>query len=194
MMNANESYQIAPNHVALLVPSVRKAADFLRRFEFQIGPEEEFDGEGTREIYVEFGRSNALLLLEPFKPGAYQRAMEKRGPGLHHLAIDVSNLDQFLASLPEGGWSLHQISSKTIEKTRTAWLYRRGFPSLIEVHEREKLNSAPLFVNKLTLPIEGKATNELTGAVGLDKIIELGAQEVGFIFEGKYRVSMADLV
>lgn len=30
---------IAPSHVAVLVPSVRKAADYLRQFDFQIGKE-----------------------------------------------------------------------------------------------------------------------------------------------------------
>src|SRR5262245_23009735 len=40
------------NHVAILVRSVSKAAEYLRKFEFQIGEEEDFDGEGTREIYV----------------------------------------------------------------------------------------------------------------------------------------------
>lgn len=194
MASRNGSLQIAPSHVALLVPSVRKAAEFLRRFDCQIGPEEEFDGEGTREIYVEFGRSNSLLLLEPAKPGAYQRAMEKRGPGLHHLAIDVLNLEQFLASLPEGGWSLHQISSKTIKKSKTAWLYRRGFPALIEVQEREKLNSAPLFVDTITLPVEEKVMSKLVGAVGLDKIVELKAKEIAFVVEGKHKLSMTDIV
>jgi len=34
-----------PSHVAILVPSARKAAEFLRQFDFQIGPEEKWEGE-----------------------------------------------------------------------------------------------------------------------------------------------------
>lgn len=78
-----------PNHVAILVPSVKKAAIYLGQFGFQIGEEEQFDGEGTREIYVESGLGNSLLLMEPLGHGPYRRAMVKRGPGLHHIAIDV---------------------------------------------------------------------------------------------------------
>ena len=59
-----------PSHVAILVPSVRKAADYLSQFNFQIGKEEVWDGEGTKEIYVERDKSNSLLLMEPIKPGA----------------------------------------------------------------------------------------------------------------------------
>ena len=44
---------ILASHVAVLVPSVRKAADFLQKFDFQIGQEEVWDSEGTKEIYVE---------------------------------------------------------------------------------------------------------------------------------------------
>jgi hypothetical protein len=62
--------KIQPSHVAILVPSVRKAADYLKQFNFQIGPEEIWDGEGTKEIYVERKKSNSLLLMEPVKPGA----------------------------------------------------------------------------------------------------------------------------
>ena len=44
---------ILPSHVAILVPSVRKAADHLQQFDFQIDKEEVWDGEGTKKIYVE---------------------------------------------------------------------------------------------------------------------------------------------
>lgn len=90
---------MSPSHVAILVSSVRKAAAYLRQFDFQIGKEEDWDGEGTREIYVEVAKANSLLLIEPIKPGAYQRALDKRGPGLHHLAIDVLNLEKYIESL-----------------------------------------------------------------------------------------------
>lgn len=43
--------EIFPSHVAILVPSVRRAADYLRRFDIGIGEEEVWEGKGTREIY-----------------------------------------------------------------------------------------------------------------------------------------------
>ena len=47
------TFKSQPSHVAVIVPSVRKAADHLKQFNFQIGPEEIWDGEGTKEIYIE---------------------------------------------------------------------------------------------------------------------------------------------
>ncbi|MEK6705026.1 MAG: VOC family protein [Bdellovibrionota bacterium] len=167
------SFIISPSHVAVLVPSVRKAADHLRQFNFQIGKDEVWDGEGTKEIYVEREKSNSLLLMEPIKPGAYQRALEKRGPGLHHLAIDVLDLEGYLESLAGSGWLLHPTSIKTIKKVQTAYLARPGFPGLIEVHERKELKDRPLFVDGISLKFDS-SLNGLLKHTGLDSIVKSG--------------------
>lgn len=162
---------IQPSHIAILVPSVRKAADYLRQFNFEISKEEEWDGEGTREIYIERNKSNSLLLMEPIKPGAYQRAMEKRGPGLHHLAIDVLNLESYLESLTGSGWLLHPISIKTMEQVQTVYLSRPGFPALIEVHERELLTQRQIFVEEVSIPMN-PALFGLVKHIGLEGIVK----------------------
>ena len=162
---------ILPSHVAVLVPSVKKSAEFLRQFDFQISKEEVWDGEGTKEVYVERDKSNSLLLMEPIKPGAYQRALEKRGPGLHHLAIDVLNLNEFIDSLACSGWLLHPMSIKTIKQSQTAYLARPGFPSLIEVQERNEIIEGSLFVDSVALRFD-PALNGLVKAIGLDEIVK----------------------
>lgn len=164
--------QIQPSHVAVLVPSVSKAAAHLAKFDFQIGKEEVWDGEGTKEIYVEGSKANSLLLMEPIKAGAYQRALEKRGPGLHHLAIDVINLESFLDSLAGSGWLLHPLSVKTMQQSQTAYLARPGFPSLIEVQSRKEISERPMFVKKVSLPFDPTLVR-LTKSIGLQEIIEL---------------------
>lgn len=166
------SKKVALSHVAVLVPSVRKAADYLRQFEFTIGKEEDWDGEGTREIYVELGKANSLLLMEPIKEGAYRRALEKRGPGFHHFAIDVLNLESYVEALSGTGWLLHPTSLKTIRHSKTAYLARPGFPSLIEVQERESLSNEDLFVDKIYFNMNANQSH-LLEPVGLSSITEL---------------------
>lgn len=127
----------SPSHVALLVPSVRKAADHLRQFGFDIGDEETFPE--TLEIYVQGSERNALLLMEARDTGSYRKALQKRGPGIHHLAIDVLDLEGFLGSIAGSGWFLHLNSLQTMKEFRTAYLARPGFPALIEVQEKAEL-------------------------------------------------------
>jgi hypothetical protein len=176
--------KIVASHVAILVPSVRKAADYLHKFDFRIGEEEEWDGEGTKEIYVERDKANSLLLMEPIKPGAYRRAMEKRGPGLHHLAIDVVDLDSFLISLSGTGWLIHPMSIRTIKQVRAAYLARPGFPALIEVQEREALLKSSLFVNEIFIPLDSQGPH-LATHIGLGDILRPSNEKARMSLDGR---------
>ena len=84
--------------------------------------------------------------MQPTKDGSYQRALKKRGPSLHHIAIDVLNLDQFINDISKSGWLLHPNSLESIKDLRVAWLARPGFPALIEVTEVKEFSTAPEFV------------------------------------------------
>lgn len=191
MINFDVNSKTSPSHVAMLVPSVRKAAIFLSRFNFHIGPEEIWDGEGTKEIYIEREKGNSLLLMEPIRPGAYQRALEKRGPGLHHLAIDVLNLESFIESLSGSGWFLHTKSMKTIKQSQTAYLARPGFPGLIEVQEKEEFNKSPIFVNNILLKTTLSIT-KLTSAIGLESLIQTTSEKETFVL-GDQKIFFKDL-
>ena len=44
-----------------------------------------------------------VQLLEATGPGVVGRFLERRGPGLHHIALEVSDLDEAVADLIERG-------------------------------------------------------------------------------------------
>lgn len=182
---------IVPSHVAILVPSVRRAADFLQQFNFHIGTEKKFDTEGTKEIYIEAEQGNSLLLMESIKPGPYQRALEKRGPGLHHIAVDILNLEEFIQDISGSGWLLHPSSINSIKHHRTAYLARPGFPGLIEVQEKEMLHSKPLFVNRINLN-HSSQHNKLVQAVGLTDILSFTLEESSITLNSE-QISLKDL-
>lgn len=182
-------FETSPSHIAVLVPSVRKAADYLRQLNFHIGEEEVF--ETTREIYVQGDEKNPLLLMEPKGPGSYQRALDKRGPGVHHLAIDVLDIDGFLNSIAGSGWLLHLNSLQSLKNYRTAYLSRPGFPALIEVQEKEALQEGSLFVQKVSLNF---AINHkgLVESVGLAQIVVPSAQNSEIVLHGQ-TIQLKDL-
>lgn len=186
------SIKILPNHVAVLVTSVRKAADYLQQFNFQIGKEDEWEGEGTKEIYVERAKANSLLLMEPIKPGAYQRALEKRGAGLHHLAVDVLNLESYIESLAGSRWLLHPISVNTMKQSQTAYLVRPGFPGLIEVQERKELIKRPLFVEGISLKMDSSHIG-LLNFIGLSSVVFASALPTEMILCGQ-KIKLEDLI
>lgn len=97
--------------------------------------------------------------------------MEKRGPGIHHLAIDVLDLDGFLNAISGSGWLLHLNSLKTMKDYRTAYLARPGFPALIEVQEKKELMDGPLFVDGVSLKFDAGLAG-LVSSTGLDQIVK----------------------
>lgn len=125
------------DHAAVLTRSVDQAAASLARFHLPAGPVEEFPGEGTREQYWGGedldGRLLLLEALDSTSDGPYARALRKRGPGLHHVALRVPALEPYLAGLE--GWLLHRVSLGTVAGSRTAWLARPGIEVLVEVQE-----------------------------------------------------------
>jgi methylmalonyl-CoA/ethylmalonyl-CoA epimerase len=143
------SDRIPLDHVALVVSSLEPVLQQLDHIAGEVGPIESFPSEGTREVYV--GESAAkLLLMEPTSAeGPYARALEKRGPGLHHVALNTPDLDAFLSDVR--GWLLLPTSVQTIAKSRTAWLARPGVSTLLEVHEAEPTGGDSL-VSAIELP------------------------------------------
>lgn len=162
-----ESSSIPLDHVALVVGNLEAALEALRRLDLPAGPIEDFPAEGTREVYLGAGQQAALLLMQPTdSAGPYARALDRRGPGLHHLAINVLSLDETIARLAGSGWYLHLRSLETIERGRTAWLARPGVGVLIEVHESRTRREASPLVTEIEVPV-ADAAKPLFEALGL---------------------------
>jgi len=58
--------------------------------------------EGFVERMLPVGESH-LQLLEATGPGVVARFIERRGPGLHHIALEVSDLEEAIADLLRRG-------------------------------------------------------------------------------------------
>ena len=147
--------------------------------------------ERVREKHQKLG---SLLLMEPIKSGAYKRALEKRGPSIHHIAIDVLNLELYLKSITHSGWLLHLASLTTIKDIQTAYLARPGFPALIEVQGKKelvKMSQTP-FVNQLNLPFDLKL-KRLIEPIGCRKIIVNSKKEISLKLD-KIIILLNDLI
>ncbi len=141
------------DHVALVVVRIESVLACLEPLGLEIGPVEEFPSEGTREAYVGASACSArLLLMQPIgSVGPYARALATRGPGLHHVGVNVAALERHVAEVR--GWLLHPRSLETMTRSRTAWLARPGVGTLLELHEAE-LTPGPRVVEALEVPVE----------------------------------------
>jgi methylmalonyl-CoA/ethylmalonyl-CoA epimerase len=69
----------------------------------QLNTTEEIPDQGVRVAMLEIGDTH-VELLEPLSPdSAVGRFLAKRGPGIHHLAVEVSDIRASLAELKSKG-------------------------------------------------------------------------------------------
>jgi methylmalonyl-CoA/ethylmalonyl-CoA epimerase len=99
--------QLPLDHVAIAVESI---ADARPLFESLLGADgslvEQVEAQGVAVAFVGTG-SGRLELLEPVTPdSAVRRFLDRRGPGLHHIAYRVPDLDAALARLAADGIEL----------------------------------------------------------------------------------------
>jgi SAM-dependent methyltransferase len=127
------------DHIALLVRSLDDALSALAELDLTAQPVQTFPNEGTRECYLgEPSQSGRLLLIEPISDGPYADSLASRGPGLHHVALVVDDLDAFLAGVvADSGWLVHPRSFETRDQAGTVWLARPGVETLVECTEVE---------------------------------------------------------
>jgi methylmalonyl-CoA epimerase len=85
------------DHIGIAVKSIAEAKELYKDI-FQIEPafEEEVQDQKVKVLGIRISESN-LEYLEPTTPDSpIAKFLEKRGEGLHHIAISVSNLPEVL--------------------------------------------------------------------------------------------------
>ena len=101
------------DHVGIAVNDIEAALEFFGRvFDTPSAHVEELEDQGVRGTLIQVGETR-LELLEPLTPeSAVGRFIERRGEGLHHLALNVSDIDAKLKILEEHGLRLVDRESR----------------------------------------------------------------------------------
>jgi catechol 2,3-dioxygenase-like lactoylglutathione lyase family enzyme len=181
------------SHIALLVRSADKAAARLKELGFSPNPPDVFEKGKVREIYIgDYAvNSSLLLLVEPVKKTAYARTFKKSGYGLHHIAVDVPDLEKYVDGLYDSGWLLHPWSLEAARTFNTVYLCRPGLGFVIEVQKRER-GTAPRLIERIALPLS-KTAGAMVAAAGLADAVS-AAPEAELFFSNKRSIRVAELL
>jgi methylmalonyl-CoA epimerase len=94
------------DHLGIAVQSLAEAKKFYQKLGLEVMPEETVEAEKVRVAMVPVGESR-IELLEPTGPDStIAKFLEKRGQGLHHVALHVSDLAATVERLKESGTRL----------------------------------------------------------------------------------------
>lgn len=148
------------DHCAVLVTNIEEALAKLPAGCIH-GKIHTYISEGTREVYVHHPESDQarILLMQPVSEGPYQRAMQKRGPGLHHICIRVDNISEFIEEIASSGFLLHPKSLASFSHG-VVYLCRPGIPFLVEIEnltdEQRESHIKPGLVSSISLPVQAE--------------------------------------
>ena len=120
------------DHVGIVVRDIDEALKvFSNIFGFEVvesitGPQQEFK-------LVLISKGNAFLeLIEPIDPeGSIARFLEQRGGGLHHIALDVDDIEQELESLQAKSVSLVNKEPQSLLSARVAFVHPRSTAGIL---------------------------------------------------------------
>ncbi|MBO8141390.1 MAG: methylmalonyl-CoA epimerase [Firmicutes bacterium] len=129
------------DHVALAVESIDKARPFFEQvLGLPVRTIAEVPEQGVRIAFIDAGRCR-LELLEPLdEDGAVARFLARRGPGLHHIALAVDDIQAARSELDKAapGLAVGQGTAPAAFGRRAVFLNpKRSFGALIELYGKE---------------------------------------------------------
>lgn len=90
------------DHLGIAVPALAEARAAFEALGFHVEAEHDVPSEKVKTAFLPVGESH-LELLEPTDPGSViAKFLEKRG-GLHHLCVEVEDIEAALAELKARG-------------------------------------------------------------------------------------------
>jgi methylmalonyl-CoA/ethylmalonyl-CoA epimerase len=126
------------DHIGIAVRSL-DSAKIYEALGLRVDHVETVESQGVRTAFLSVGDSN-LELLEPLSADSpVGRFVAKRGEGIHHICLRVSNLDEHLARLKAEGFRLiNESPVPGAHGCRVAFLHpSAGNGVLIELSEKE---------------------------------------------------------
>lgn len=132
--------EVSLNHLALVVDDLESALRFwceslgLSR----VGQPEIVPDEAVAIAFLQLDSGHLELIQPTSSDSGVAKYLAKRGPGMHHLCLEVSDLDAKLRQLTESGVEL----INEVPRVRDGWRYAFVHPKssggvLLELYERK---------------------------------------------------------
>ena len=92
------------DHIGIATNGIEEASTFWREtLGVEIGGTEEFNEQGVRVAMLAVGESRIELLEATHDRSPIAKFVEKRGPGIHHIALRVADIRAALNKLKADG-------------------------------------------------------------------------------------------
>ena len=116
------------DHIGVAVEELEPALELYRdSLELELAHREVVEEQGVEAVLLDVGE-NHVELLAPLSPDTpVGRFLAKNGPGLHHVAYQVDDIDGALDALKQAGLALIDEQPRSgIRGSRVAFVYPRS--------------------------------------------------------------------
>jgi methylmalonyl-CoA epimerase len=116
------------DHVGVAVSDLDSAISlYEQRFEMPLAHRETVEEQGVEAVLLDVGDCHVELLRPLADDTAVGKFLAKRGPGLHHVAYRVTDIEATLARIADAGIELIDRKPRTgIRQSRVAFLHPRS--------------------------------------------------------------------
>ena len=130
------------DHLAILVEDIEQATAFWRDgLGMNVAHQQEVPAEQARIAFLPVG-DGEIELVQPTTPDSgLRRYLEKRGPGMHHVCLQVDDIEGMLAQIKAGGFELINETPRTAaDGKKYAFIHPRSAGGvLVELYELPSL-------------------------------------------------------
>ena len=125
------------NHVAILVENIESALNFWQnQMGLTLDHIEEVPSQASKVAFLPVGEGE-VELVEPTDPeSGLGKYLEKRGEGMHHLCIEVEDIDGMLTELKAKGVRLINEEALVLPGRKMAFIHPKAANGvLVELYE-----------------------------------------------------------
>lgn len=116
------------DHIAIAVKNLDEALSAYEKI-FGLKPEkiEDVPEQGVKAALIPIGKGSEIELIQPINTeSGVAKFLEKKGEGIHHIALEVDNVDQELKSLAAQGVELIDKEPRSGLAGRIAFLHPKS--------------------------------------------------------------------
>ncbi|HAE85181.1 MAG TPA: methylmalonyl-CoA epimerase [Anaerolineaceae bacterium] len=125
------------NHVAIVVKDIDAALDFWQQaFGLRLDHVEEVPSQKSKVAFLPLGESEIELVQPTTTDSGLASFLEKRGEGMHHVCIEVEDIDAALAELKSKGVRLINEVPEELPGRKMAFIHPKAANGvLVELYQ-----------------------------------------------------------
>jgi len=116
------------DHIGVAVEQIEPALELYRdSFQLEVAHREVVSEQGVEAVLLDVGENHVELLAPLAADTPVGKFLAKQGPGLHHVAYQVSDIDATLQALKQAGMQMIDQQPRTgIRGSRVAFMHPRA--------------------------------------------------------------------